>query len=59
MIGAHYYDAYVAELEHALADLTDGCGEWREIQAHTGLTEERCKEIERIAAKTRSKCYRS
>ncbi len=37
------------ELVKAIADLMDGGDDWCEIQSMTGLDEERCKELEKIA----------
>ena len=33
-------------LEDIIVDLMDGRNKWREIQAETGLSEDRCKELE-------------
>jgi hypothetical protein len=35
-------------LEEALTDLLDGQSNWYEIKRQTGLSEERCKEIENL-----------
>lgn len=35
-------------LEQALIDVLDGNSQWYEIQEHTGLSDERCQEIQRI-----------
>lgn len=37
---------YIENLEAALIDVLDGNSKWYEIQKNTGLSEERCKEIE-------------
>ncbi len=36
------------KLKDALTDLLDGNSKWYDIQAATGLSEERCKEIEKL-----------
>ena len=38
----------VSELGEALFDVLDGNYAWYEIKGQTGLTEERCKEIEAL-----------
>ena len=37
---------YIEKLEAALIDVLDGNSSWWDIQNNTGLSEERCKEIE-------------
>jgi hypothetical protein len=39
---------YVDTLEAAFIDALDGSSKWHEIQANTGLSEVRCKEIEAL-----------
>ena len=44
-MGEQDIEAYIIELEEILFDLLDGQADWFEIQQHTGLSDERCKEI--------------
>ena len=37
---------YIEDLESSLIDVLDGNSKWYEIKAQTGLSDERCKEIE-------------
>ena len=39
---------YIELLETALSDVLDGESAWYEIQCNTGLSEERCREIEKL-----------
>ena len=39
---------YIENLEAALMDVLDGNSSWWDIQYNTGLSEERCKEIEKF-----------
>lgn len=39
---------YKHELEAALVDVLDGNFRWYEIQENTGLSDERCKEIQEL-----------
>ena len=45
-------DKYIENLESALVDVLDGNSSWWDIQPNTGLSEERCKEIESFFQKT-------
>jgi hypothetical protein len=38
----------VLDLENALLDMLDGTAHWYDIQAATGCSESRCREIERL-----------
>lgn len=38
-------EEYIEKLESVLIDVLDGNQQWYEIQASTGLSEGRCKEI--------------
>ena len=42
---------YEHQLEGAFIDILDGNSKWWDIVAHTGLSEERAKEIEALFAK--------
>ena len=46
---------YLKELEAAIFDLLDGNYEWYDIKADTGLSEERCREIEALYKDVRVK----
>jgi hypothetical protein len=39
-------DRYIEKLEAALIDILEGNSQWHEIQYNTGLSEERCHELE-------------
>lgn len=39
---------YEHEIETAFVDVMDGNSKWHDIQTHTGLSEERCKEIQEL-----------
>jgi len=42
-------DTYTRQyLEEIIVDLLDGDSKWHDIQYNTGLSEERCKEIEKV-----------
>lgn len=42
-------DTYTRQyLEEIIVDLLDGDGKWHDIQYNTGLSEKRCKEIEKV-----------
>ena len=43
---------YIEDLESALIDVLDGNSKWYEIKAQTGLSDERCKEIEHFFKNT-------
>lgn len=36
------------DVEQAFKDVLDGCHKWHEIQSNTGLSEQRCRQIEDI-----------
>jgi hypothetical protein len=38
----------IDDLESALIDILDGSTAWYDIQYNTGLSEDRCKEIEKL-----------
>ena len=46
---------YEHELEATIMDLMHNSVDWNDIQADTGLSEERCREIEAISKKVRQK----
>ena len=41
-------EEYIEELESAFIDVLDGDSSWYDIQANTGLSEIRCKEISKL-----------
>lgn len=43
---------YIENLESALVDVLEGNSSWWDIQYNTGLSKERCKEIETFFKKT-------
>jgi hypothetical protein len=56
--GIIMFDITKHELESLIIDLTDGSlTSWRDIQEHTGLSEERCKEMEVLVQKVFNKYF--